>query len=156
MMLAGRNCAVTPVGKPVTVSVMAALNVEFGVLVRVNVVDAPAATLREVTDDASVNRGNGATATGSDTVCFVDPLLATTVTEYKPGLALLVAVNLRTLLPDPGAEMLAGVNAAETPAGNPVIERDTAALNPPLTVTFMLMLLFDPAVTEREFADKAA
>lgn len=80
MMLAGRNCAVTPVGNPVTVSVTAALNVEFGVVVSVNVLDAPGVTLREVSDDASVNAGNGGIVTDSDAVCFVAPPLAATVT----------------------------------------------------------------------------
>ena len=155
-MLAGRNCALTPLGNPLTVSVTAELKVGFGVVVRVNVADAPAPTLMEVTDDASVNVATGATDSASDTVCLVNPLLAATVTEYAPGLALLVAVNLRTLLPDPGAARVVGVNAAETPPGNPAMEKDTAALNPPLPVTFTIMLLFDPGLTEREFADSIA
>ena len=78
-MPAGRNCAVTPAGSPVIVNVMAALNVEFGVVVSVNVLDAPGATLREVTDDASVNAGTAGTVTDSAAVCFVEPLLAATV-----------------------------------------------------------------------------
>ena len=125
-------------------------------VVSVNVLDAPAATLMEPAEEASVNVGAGATVTESAIVCFVEPLLAATVAEYAPGLALLVAVSLRTLLPDPGAERVPGVSAAETPAGSPVTENATAALKPALTVTFTLMLWFDPAVTEREFADIAS
>ena len=121
----------------------------------VNVLDAPAATLMEPAEEASVNVGAGATVTESAIVCLVEPLLATTVAEYAPGLALLVAVSWRTLLPDPGAESVPGVNAAETPAGSPVTENATAALKPPLTVTSTLTLWFDPGVTEREFADIA-
>jgi len=71
-------------------------------------------------------------------------------------LAALVAVSLSTLLPDPGAGRVAGVKAAVTPLGNPVTEKATAALKPPLTATFTLMLLLDPAVSEREFADGVA
>jgi len=70
--------------------------------------------------------------------------------------AIAVAVSLTTLLPDPGAGSLAGVKTAETPLGNPVIAKATAALKPPLTVTFSVTLLFDPSVTETEFAETAA
>ncbi len=51
---------------------------------------------------------------------------------------------------------MAGVKVSETPLGNPVIEKVTAALKPPLTVTFRVRLLFDPSVTESEFAETAA
>jgi hypothetical protein len=70
-------------------------------------------------------------------------------------MALAVAVTLRRPLPDPGAEIVAGVNTAEAPVGRPVAERTTAALKPPLTATLKLTLLFAPALTEREFADNA-
>jgi len=66
---------------------------------------------------------------------------------------LVLAVKLSTVLPAPGAERVEGVKTAETPVGNPATEAVTAALNPPLTVTFALMRLFDPAVTEIEFAE---
>jgi hypothetical protein len=71
-------------------------------------------------------------------------------------LALVAALSLRTLLPDPGAESLTRVNAAETPVGNPVTERAIAALNPPLMVTLKCALLFDPAVIEMVLDDRAA
>ena len=61
-------------------------------------------------------------------------------------------MNFSTLVPDPGFAKLAGVNAAVTPAGNPLAERETAALNPPLTVTVELRLAVAPAVTETAFA----
>ena len=81
MMLAGKNCAVTPVGNPVTVSVMEALKVELGVVVIVRLSEAPAATLMEATEDAKTNVGAGATVTASVTTCFVEPLAAVTVVE---------------------------------------------------------------------------
>jgi hypothetical protein len=71
-------------------------------------------------------------------------------------LAELVAVNLITLLPNPGAGRVAGVKVAVTPLGSPVTEKAMAALNPPLTATFTLTLLLDPAVSERELADGVA
>lgn len=79
--LAGRNCAVTPSGRPVTVSVMAALNVEFGVVVRVTVCEPPATTLMEVAEAPRVNVGAGATVTERVRVCFTVPPLAATVAE---------------------------------------------------------------------------
>jgi hypothetical protein len=68
----------------------------------------------------------------------------------------MLAVILSTLAPDPGADSVAGVKVAETPLGNPVTENETAALNPPLTATFSVTLLFDPAVTETELAEIVA
>jgi hypothetical protein len=84
------------------------------------------------------------------------PLVADAVAEYVPALAVLVAASLSTLLPDPGADSLAGAKVPETPLGNPVIAKATAALKPPLTVTFRVTLLFDPSMTETEFAETAA
>ena len=63
---------------------------------------------------------------------------------------------MSTLAPDPGADNVTGVKVAETPRGNPVIENETAALKPPLTATFSVVLLFDPAATEIELAERAA
>jgi hypothetical protein len=63
---------------------------------------------------------------------------------------------LRTLVPDPGAARLAWVKVAETALGNPVTEKATGALKPPLTVTVRVMLLFDPSLTVRELAEAAA
>lgn len=94
--------------------------------------------------------------TESGICCLTAPLVADTVAEYVPARAALVAASLSTLLPDPGALSLAGVKVSETPPGNPVIEKVTAALKPPLTVTFKVRLLFDPPVTESEFAERAA
>ena len=67
-----------------------------------------------------------------------------------------IAESLRTLLPEPGADSVAGLNAAVIPAGKPLTEKVTAALKPPLTVTFKVTLLFDPPVTERAFAEADA
>lgn len=92
--------------------------------------------------------------TASVIFCVVEPLLAAdTVTECIPTLALRAAVILSTLLPDPGADKVAGVKVAETPLGNPVMEKETAALKPPLTATLSVALLFDAAGTITEFAE---
>jgi hypothetical protein len=60
---------------------MAALKVEFRVVVSVRVCEVPAATLSEVAEDATINVGVGETVTESDAVRFTEPLLAATVAE---------------------------------------------------------------------------
>lgn len=63
---------------------------------------------------------------------------------------------MRTLLPEPGAGKVAGVNAAVTPAGNPVTEKDTALLKVEFGVLVNVTELKLPAVTPMELApDKA-
>ncbi len=86
----------------------------------------------------------------------MDPLLADTVAEYVPAFAPLAAVSLRILVPDPGAARAACVNEPEIALGNPVMEKATGALKPPLTVTVKVVLLFEPAVTVRVFGDADA
>src|SRR5580704_5062721 len=68
-------------------------------------------------------------------------------------MTLLLAASLRTLLPDPGAGSVTGVKLPDTPPGNPVTEKATAALKPPLIVTFSVTLWFAPGKTGREFAE---
>ena len=80
-------------------------------------------------------------------------LAADTTAEYFPALALLDAVILSTLLPDPGDTRTDGAKTAETPRGKPVIVKETPALNPPLTVTLSVMLLFAPECTVIELAE---
>jgi len=70
-----------------------------------------------------------------------------------PGLALVVAVSLRTLVPDPGTDKVAGVNWAEIRLANPLTEKAMAALKLPLTVTFKPMLSFDPAAMARKLEE---
>ena len=40
-------------------------------------------------------------------------------------------MSLRTLVPDPGADKVAGVNLAEIPLGNPVTERADGPIETP-------------------------
>ena len=77
----GENCAVKPVGNPVTVKVIAALNVEFGLVVSVRLLEAPAATLTDVAEAASVKVGAGDTVIESTFCCLIDPLVAEIVAE---------------------------------------------------------------------------
>jgi hypothetical protein len=52
-----------------------------------------------------------------------------------PVAALLATVRLKSVVPDPGAAMDAGVKLEVTPDGTPVAEKETAELKPPLTLT---------------------
>jgi hypothetical protein len=67
------------------------------------------------------------------------PPVALTVTFTVPAVAVLLAVNVRVELPLPGAAMEAGLKLAVTPAGNPEVDRETAALKPPLTVVEIVL-----------------
>jgi hypothetical protein len=53
-----------------------------------------------------------------------------------PGTAVLGTVNFKVLAPAPGGAMVAGENAAATPAGNPVTDRATEELYVPDTAVF--------------------
>jgi hypothetical protein len=61
----------------------------------------------------------------------------------------LLAVNASVELPAPGAVIEAGLKLAVTPAGNPVAEREIAALKPPLTVVEIVELPLPAWGTER-------
>jgi hypothetical protein len=57
------------------------LNVEFGLVVSVRPLEAPAATLTDVAEAASVKVGAGDTVIESTFCCFTDPLVAEIVAE---------------------------------------------------------------------------
>ncbi|HEU4416760.1 MAG TPA: hypothetical protein VFT65_18365, partial [Candidatus Angelobacter sp.] len=92
------------------------------------------------------------------------PPVALMVTVEAPVAAVLLAVNVSVELPEPGAAIEVGLNAAVTPVGRPVAESEIAELNPPLTVVETVELPELPWVTERlpgetlkvKFGDAAA
>lgn len=73
-----------------------------------------------------------------------------------PALTPLTALTLRTLTPEPGAGKITREKLDEIPLGNPVTEKEIAASKPPLTVTVIVALPFDPAVTASELAEADA
>src|SRR5580698_882469 len=78
-VLDGENCTVMPAGSPVTARVMAELNVEFGVVLNVTLLELPVCTLAEVAEGASVKVGYGATVTEICACFFQVPLVPVTV-----------------------------------------------------------------------------
>jgi hypothetical protein len=74
------------------------------------------------------------------------PPVPVTVTEDPPRAAVPLAVNVSVEVPDP-PEMLDGLNAAVTPDGKPVAERETALLNPPEGVLVMVEVPVLPWIT---------
>jgi hypothetical protein len=91
----------------------------------------------------------------SETVVLWDkpPPLAFTVIVEVPAVAVLLAVKVRVELPEPGAAMDVGLNAAVTPAGSPLAESDTAELKPPEIVVEIVLVPVPPAATERLVGD---
>jgi len=70
-----------------------------------------------------------------------------------PAVAVLLAVKVRVELPEPGAAIDLGLNAAVTPEGSPLAESDTAELNTPETVVEIVLVPEPPAATERLAGD---
>ena len=81
------------------------------------------------------------------------PPLALIVIVDVPAAAVLLAVNVRVELPEPGAAIDVGLNAAVTPEGSPLAESDTAELKPPETVVEIVLVPVPPAATERLVGD---
>jgi hypothetical protein len=82
-------------------------------------------------------------------VWITPPPFAVTVTLVVPVVAVLVAEKVRVELPLPGAAIEAGLKLAVTPEGTPDADKDTAELNPLLTVIETVVLPEPPWVTDR-------
>jgi hypothetical protein len=63
------------------------------------------------------------------------PPVAVMVIGKVPVLALEATVRLKSVVPEPGAAIEAGVKLEVTPAGTPVAENETPELKPPETET---------------------
>src|SRR5215472_7456034 len=79
----------------------------------------------------------------------VEPEVPLMVTVNAPVVAVLLAVNVTTLLPVVGFVP----NAAVTPLGKPEAARVTLPVNPPVSVTVMVSVALAPCVTESDDAD---
>jgi hypothetical protein len=135
---AGLNEAVTPLGKPVAANVTLPVNPPVSVTVIVSVPLLPCLTVRDVGEDASVNPDTGFVLTVSAmvVVAVVLPEVPVTVTVAGPVVAVELAVNVRTL--ELAEE--AGLNEAVTPLGSPDAVNVTLPVNPPVSVTVIVLV----------------
>jgi hypothetical protein len=141
------NVAVTPVGRPVALSVVAELKPPVLVMVIVLVPLAPSVTVREAGEAAMVKFGVAVAATvrASVVVALRLPEVPVMVTVEVPVVAVELAVRVSTLLPVVGFVP----NAAVTPLGNPEATRVTLPLNPFTSVTVTVLVPLLPWVTVR-------
>lgn len=79
------------------------------------------------------------------------PLVPVTVMVEVPAVAVLAAVNVIVLVP----VVDAGLNAAVTPAGNPLALKATLPVKPPLGVIVIVSVAVAPALTETDVEEAA-
>jgi hypothetical protein len=141
------NAAVTPLGKPDALNVVAELNPPVLVMVIVLVPLAPWVTVTEVGDAAMVKFGVAVefTVNARVVVAVRLPEVPVIVTVADPVVAVLLAVSVSTLVPVVGFVP----NAAVTPLGRPDAARVTLPENPPTSVTVMVLVPLPPCVIVR-------
>jgi hypothetical protein len=141
------NAAVTPLGRPVALSVVAELKLFWLVMVIVLVPLAPWVTATEVGEAAMVKVGVAGALTVSATVVVAVrlPEVPVIVTVAVPVVAVLLAVSVSTLVPVVGFVP----NAAVTPLGRPDAASVTLPVNPPASFTVMVLVPLLPWVTVR-------
>jgi hypothetical protein len=141
------NVAVTPVGRPVALNVVAELKPPVLLMVIVLVPLAPWVTVREAGEAAMVKFGVAVALTvrASVVVAVRLPEVPVMVTVEVPVVAVELAVRVSTLVPVVGFVP----NAAVTPLGNPDAARVTLPVNPFRSVTLMVLVPLLPWVTVR-------
>ena len=132
------NDAVTPLGNPVAVSVVAELKPSWLVIVMVLVPWLPWLTVRVDGEALMVKFGVDAGLTVSIRVVVAIrlPEVPVMVTVAVPVVAELLAVSVSVLVP----VVLVGLNTAVTPLGRPEAERLTLPLNPFMSCTVMVLV----------------
>lgn len=146
------NAAVTPLGNPDAARVTLPVNPPASVTVIVSVALLPRVTARVEAERESVKLDAGITVSAMVVVAVTDPEVPVMVTVEPPAAAVLLAVNVSTLVPVVGLVP----NAAVTPLGNPDAARDTLPVNPPTSDTVMVSVAVLPCVTERVVAEGAS
>ena len=141
------NDAVTPLGKPDALNVVAELNPPVLVMVIVLVPLAPWLTVTEVGEAAIVKFGVVVefTVNASVVVAVRLPELPVIVTVAFPVVAVLLAVSVSTLVPVVGLVL----NAAVTPLGRPDAARVTLPVNPFTSLTVIVLVPLPPCVIVR-------
>jgi hypothetical protein len=139
------NVAVTPLGKPLALSVVAELKPPVLVTVIVLVPLEPCVTVTEAGDALTLKFGVAAEFTVSEiVVCAVRlPDVPVIVMVDVPVAAVLLAVRVKVLV-----EVVGFVpKVAVTPLGSPDAARLTLPENPPRSVTVIVLLPLPPCVT---------
>lgn len=149
--------AVTPLGNPVVVSVVAELKLFWLVMVTVLVPLPPCVTVTDEGDAPMVKLGVAAAFTVRAIVvlCVVDPETPVIVTVAGPVVAEpeAVSVSVEVALPFAGGVTGLVEKAAVTPLGNPVALRVVAALKPLRLVIVMVLIPFEPCVIVNELGE---
>jgi hypothetical protein len=135
------NDAVTPLGRPLALSVVAELKPPELVTVIVLVPVPPVFTVREAGEALTVKLGvtGACTVTVSVLVATRLPEVPVMVTVTVPRVAVLLAVSVSTLV----LVVLVGLKEAVTPLGNPDAARLTVPVNP--LIAFTVIVLVPPA-----------
>ena len=141
------NVAVTPEGRPLALSVVAELKLFWLVIVMVLVPLAPCAIVIDVGDAAIVKFfvAVALTVNAIEVVAVKLPEVPVIVTVDVPVVAVALAVSVNTLVPVVGFVP----NVAVTPLGKPDAASVTLPVNPPTSVTEIVLLPLLPCVTVR-------
>lgn len=147
----GLKLAVTPDGKPDAEREIAALNPLLTVVEIVLLPELPCVT--DTLAGEAVNAKSGVAAEvmvkAIVVVWVTPPPVAVSVTLLVPVAAIALAVKVKVELPLPGAAMEAGLKLAVTPEGRPEADRETAALNPPITAVVIALVPELPCTMDR-------
>ena len=151
------KAAVTPLGKPVALSVVAELKLFRLVMVVVVVPVPPCVTVTEAGETPIVKSGEAAafTVRVMGVVCVVEPEVPVIVMVTVPVVAVeeAVSVSVEVALPLAGGVTGFVENAAVTPEGNPEALSVVAELKPFKLVTVMVLVPLDPCVTVSDEGD---
>lgn len=89
-------------------------------------------------------------------VCVIPPPVPVMVMVDVPAAAVEATVRVSVDVPEPGAAMDVGLNAAVTPVGMPDADNAIAELNPPETKVVMVDLPVLPCATETDVGEAAS
>lgn len=149
--------AVTPLGNPEALSVVAALNPFRLATVIVLLPLELCATVSDDGDALTLKFGGAFTVRAIVAVWVVEPEVPVTVTVAVPVVAVedAVKVSVEVAVPLAGGVTGFGENTAVTPLGNPEAVRLVAALKPFRLVTVMVLFPLDPWVTVSDEGEAA-
>ena len=141
----------TPLGNVEVDKVTLPVKPPVSVTVIVSVAVAPCVTLTDVGDAANVKPdvGLAATVSAMGVVSVVEPETPLMVTVELPVVAVLVAVNVATLVPVVGLVL----QETLTPLGRVEVDNVTLPVKPPVSVTVIVSVAVAPCVTLTDVGD---